>query len=176
MPGDWLMSLDADTRAKAERLIQIMTELDAPDPEGWVKSEIEENIAQFARYVVLRRLWTDVIDSWRDRTVWIERMIEDAEKYPTGYFADAGIALKRALDAGVGVDDIGAVARFVAYESVSGVLQTVDEGYDPDLEDDSPSWALVELDTNGDPTGRDLGGLHGEILSLDPSGREGRPE
>jgi hypothetical protein len=67
------------------------------------------------------------------------------------------------------------VARSVAYEAVFGTLSVVDEGSDPDADDVCPGWALMELDAEGSLSGRQLGGLHESLLSLDPSGREGRP-
>ncbi|GAA1607934.1 hypothetical protein GCM10009733_000060 [Nonomuraea maheshkhaliensis] len=70
-----------------------------------------------------------------------------------------------------------------AFETVFGVLYRLDE---PDLAEDDvpetlqeqlPSWLLVEV--AGDdlvPTGRTLVGLHEDLVGLDPSGRNGRPE
>jgi hypothetical protein len=173
-PG-WLESLDPATRSRAEKLIKLMGELGAPEPEEWVYSEITEDIPQLARFLVLRHLWRDLIDSLREDTSWIQAMVEDAENDPAGPFADAGMALKRLMAAGADLKDIGTVARFVAYEAVFGTLTTIDEGYDPELDEDGPGWALVELDAEGNPTGRSVGGLHESLLSLDPSGREGRP-
>ena len=64
----------------------------------------------------------------------------------------------------------------IAYESVFGVLNAIDDEYDPEVDDDPlPGWRLMELDPQGDLTGRDVGGLHESILGMDPTGREGRP-
>jgi hypothetical protein len=62
----------------------------------------------------------------------------------------------------------------VAYESMFAVLERIDEGCDPEVGDDLPGWLLVETDAEGEPTQRQIG-LHESFLSLDPSGREGRP-
>ncbi len=41
------------------------------------------------------------------------------------------------------------------------ILAALDEGHDPEASDDSPGWALVEVDPDtGEETGRDLVGLH----------------
>lgn len=56
------------------------------------------------------------------------------------------------------------------------VLNIIDEGYDPDGNEQLPHWILVEETANGKRTGRVVGGLHESLLSLDPSGREGRPK
>ena len=174
MPADWLDSLDSETRAKAQRMIERMKELGAPDAEEWVESEITEDIPQMVRFLVLRRLWEE-IDSWHDNTsVRVQYQVAEAEKNPKGYFADAGLAMKRMIEAGVDLEDIGRVARMVAYEAIFHVLNVIDEGSDPDAGDDLPNWALIELNAEGEATRRFIEGLHESILSLDPSGREGR--
>jgi len=52
------------------------------------------------------------------------------------------------------------------------VIMVIDEGYDPDAPDDAPSWGLAETDGEGNPTGRGVGGLHEDLLTLDPRGVE----
>lgn len=50
----------------------------------------------------------------------------------------------------------------------------MDEGYDVDAPDDAPGWVLLETeDPESDVTGRDVGGLHESLQTLDPSGRDG---
>lgn len=63
----------------------------------------------------------------------------------------------------------------IAFETAFGVLNRIDEGYDPAAGDDAPGWTLIETDADGTPTGRPVGGLHEDVLSLDPTGREGKP-
>ena len=54
------------------------------------------------------------------------------------------------------------------------VLSILDEGYDPDAPEDAPGWRLLEGEAESDQlTGRDVGGLHEDTLTLDPSRREG---
>jgi hypothetical protein len=173
MSESWLASLNSTQRKKVEEMISCMTAWGAPDAEEWVRSEIEEDIPQMARFLVLRTLWRE-IDSWRDSSSkWQSHIVSMAEENPSGFFADAGHAIKRMQEAGVAVEDIGSVARFVAFESIFSVLDRIDEGSDPEI-DDGPGWVLAEVDTNGDGTGRIVGGLHEDILMLDPSGREDR--
>jgi hypothetical protein len=155
-----------------------MTDLGAPDPEGWVKSEIEENIPQVARFLVLRTMWTRLINGYIGDTSWLERWAARAEARPHEPFADAGHAIRRMLAAGAAPEDLTQFARAVAYEAVFGTIEIIDEGYDPDLIDPgnlAPGWVLIENDTEGQPTHRQVGGLHESLLSLDPSGREGSP-
>lgn len=54
------------------------------------------------------------------------------------------------------------------------MLSVLDEGYDPQAPADAPGWQLMETGAASKQlTGRDVRGLHEDILSLDPSGREG---
>lgn len=39
--------------------------------------------------------------------------------------------------------------------------------------DDLPAWALVQIRTDGQPTGQVLGALFEDLLGLDPSGNDG---
>jgi hypothetical protein len=173
MSESWLASLKPRQRKKAEQMISHMTDWGAPDAEEWVESEIEEDIPQMARFLMLRGLWSE-INAWRDQTSeWMSRMTALAEGDPNGYFADAGLALKQMQEAGVNSEDLGQIARFVAYESIFSVLNRIDEGGDPEAED-APGWALAEVDANGEGTGRVVASLHEDLLLLDPSGREGR--
>lgn len=174
IPGDWLLPLNAETRRKAEELIRTLRDLGDPRPELGAFSEITENIPQLARFLVLRHLWTRAINRYRTNTAWIPMRIEQAENDPTDSFADSGLALRRMLDAGITLDDIGSVARMIAYEAVFNVLEIIDEGYDSDIE--KPGWALMELDETGEPTGRHVAALHEDILIMDSSGVEGEPE
>ena len=166
MSENWLASLDTETRAKARRMIERMNELGAEDPEAWVKSEITEDIAQMARFLILRRLWSD-LDAWRDNpSIWIEREIAEAEKKPESSFAEAGRALKRIVSAGASLEDIGLVAEMVAYESTFNVLNLIDESCEPNEEgEDLPGWALIETDAEGEATGRLVVGLHEDLFS-----------
>jgi hypothetical protein len=63
----------------------------------------------------------------------------------------------------------------IAYSTTFGLLCHLDEHYDLEAPDDAPAWSLVEMTREGQPTGREVGGLHESLLSMDPSGREGRP-
>ena len=173
MSEDWLDSLEPTQRAKAHRMIQRMTELGTPDPQEWVQSEIEENIPQMASFLVLRNLWRE-IDAWRDQNTWMPQMVTESEENPHGFFADAGIALKRMQESGISMNDVGCVARFVAYSTTFSVLNRIDEGCDPEAAEDVPGWVLAETNSEGEGTGRVIAGLHESILLLDPSGREGK--
>jgi hypothetical protein len=173
---EWLAQLTPGKRRTAEYLLNQMRVLGASDPEAWVRSEVAEDIPHLARYVLLRRVW-ESIDSWVEASdQLVAGFVGEAERTPSAAFADAGVAMRRMLEAGISADDIGRVARMVAYETAFDIVSTIDDGCDSERGDGFPGWMLVELTSAGKLTGRVIGGLHESLLSLDPSGREGRPE
>lgn len=135
-----------------------MRDLGAPDPDDWTHSETTEDIAQQARWLVLRRLWPDAIDAHTPETV---------RNVP---------AARRAVEAGADPADVATAMRNAAYEAVFAVLHRIDEGCDENAPPDAPGWSLREVRFAGDDatlTGRDVGGLHEDLLRADPSGTEG---
>jgi hypothetical protein len=146
-----------DPDAEIASLTARMQQLGAEDPEEWARSEITENIAQQARYLVLRRLWGEAIDPWRNQ--------DTLRRIPV---------TARLLNAQADPGDLSQALRLAAYEAVFTVLWVLDEGYDPQAPADAPGWRLMEKDAASKQlTGRNVGSLHEDILSLDPSGREG---
>lgn len=136
-------------------LTQRMAELGARDPGSWARSEIQRDIAQQARYLALRCTWAKALTPWRDSSTF--RRVPE---------------LARLLDQGADPDLVAAAVRVVVMEAVGDVIMVIDEGYDPDAPDDAPGWVLAETDGEGNPTGRDVGGLHESLLQLDPSGTQ----
>ena len=162
--------------ARAERLAATFRSVGAHHPEEWAASEVREDVPQVARYLLLRDLWRG-IDEWRDGAdEWVPLAAEDAERAPEAAFADAGAALQRMLDAGVSVEDLGRVARMVAYDVTYAAVIAVDRTFAEDAPEGTPGWVLAETGPDGVATGRIVGGLHESLLETDPSGREGRPE
>src|SRR5689334_8732126 len=51
-------------RARAERLRLQATQLGLPDPEAWVAEEVEEDLAQPTRLLVVHHLWDRAITAW----------------------------------------------------------------------------------------------------------------
>jgi hypothetical protein len=172
---DWLATLEPSELARVQALVGRFEQLGASDPISQARSEVEDDLPQLARYVILHHLWTETIDPCRDDLAWIDNLIQDARRDPKGPFADAGQALERILAAGAKPRDVGLLARFLAYEAAFSVIHTLDYGYDPEREDELPGWALVERDESGQVTGREIDALHESLLEIDPTGREGRP-
>lgn len=152
---DWLRSLDDADRWAAELLRDRHRAVGNREPDDWVRSEVSESIPQVARYLVLRTLWSEV-NGWEQAGA--------VENIP---------AAKRLIDAGARREDVVLLARAVAYDAVFATIDTIDEGHDPGAPDDFPGWVLMETTHDGQLSGRDVGGLHEDFLSLDPSGHEG---
>lgn len=151
----WMTALPADRAAQAAALLQLMQDANCPDPHSWVRSEIDEEIPQAARYRFLRTLWPDMIDSWRN--------IETCD------------AARPLLEQGVDRDQLVRVAREVAYETVFAMLYHLgdDKTDDDDPVSRLPMWRLVEVDAAGRDTGRPVDALYEDLLGMDPSGTDG---
>src|SRR5436190_6331952 len=100
---EWLAGLPAETAGRATDLRQRLVRAGCPDPDDWVRSEIDEGLPQAARYRFLRALWPEMIDSWR-------------------YGIDRLDVARPLLHQGVDRDDLVLVARAVAYETVFAML------------------------------------------------------
>lgn len=162
MQNSWLDSLDQETKLKAQTMIEQMQELGATNAESWVHSEITENIPQLARFLILQQLWKEIESFDKDVSSWTKFFIEDAEKRPQNPFAESGFALKRMIQLGISLEDIGKVAKLVAFESIFQAVHTIDEGY---VSEELPFWELIETDSEGKPTGRSIQGLHEDLLN-----------
>lgn len=135
-------------------LTERLRRLGAPDPEEWASSEFNEDIPQTAAFVAMRNLWPDLIQPWRDPEVL------------------ARVPASRALlDAGV---ESAAVARAMCLAAYQGVVGTLWELTAGDVwPEGAPSVILMEVDPDGNTTGREVGALHEYLLTMDPSGQDG---
>jgi hypothetical protein len=130
--------------------------LGAADALDWARSEIDEDQPQLARFVLLRSLWRGAIDGWAD-----PKALEQVA------------AARRLLDAGANRNDLVLLARAVAYEAVFAAVDELDCGGDVNVSGVNVGWAVMESGEDGSSTGRPLAGLHEDLLTMDPSGRDG---
>lgn len=173
--AQWFAALSDTERLRAQTLIARLERLGDDDPLSTVRSEMEENIPQTARWMAVRPLW-DIIDGWR-KPAGLAEHIHEARIDPGSAFADAWLAADRMANAGVPFEDIAAFARGVSYVTVFQALLHLDGATWPDdwpEDDDLPTWALMEIQDD-ELTGRSIDGLYEDLLGTDPSGREGRP-
>jgi len=153
---EWLNGLPEDTRERAIALAALFEQRGARDPQDWARSEISENIAQMARFLILRRLWRDAITPWTDPDSL--RRMEPAQ---------------RLLAAGANPHDVLLVARAAAYDALFAMVEAIDAGIDWETAPDGPGWSLMETDAECALTGRDVSALHESLLEVDPSGNNG---
>ncbi|WP_329562037.1 hypothetical protein [Kitasatospora sp. NBC_01266] len=152
----WLGSLDAPRQAVALSLRAQFETLGAADGADWARSEISEDLPHLARFLLLRGLWRSPIDGWADPGA--------LDQLP---------AARRLLAAGADRADLVLLARAVAYESVFATLDELDAGGDVNVSDVGVGWVVMEAGEDGSSSGRCLSGLHEELLTMDPSGRDG---
>ncbi|WP_344437873.1 hypothetical protein [Kitasatospora nipponensis] len=106
--------------------------------------------------MLLRSLWPGAIDGWADPGA-LEQVA----------------AARRLLEAGADRDDLALLARAVAYEAVFAVVDELDCGGDVNVSGVDVGWTVMESGADGTPTGRRLSALHEDLLTTDPSGRDG---
>ncbi|MFG3255169.1 hypothetical protein [Streptomyces sp. NPDC048172] len=152
----WLSGLGPRQRSAAESLRSRFEALGSADAAELARSEIEEDEPQLARHVLLRALWHGAIDGWSGPGA--------VEQVAAG---------RRLLDAGADREDLVLLARAVAYEAVFATVDELDSGADVNVSGADVGWAVMESGEDGAPTGRPLAGLHEDLLTADPSGRDG---
>lgn len=147
----------------------------AYDPESWARSQVQEGIDQWARFVFLHQAWQSIIAD--GDTTWIVSLIQESDQRPRDPGAAAGPALQRMLAAGVVPEDITDLVRVmqwrvlfeIAYQlSDPGVVEYPSENMR------HVNWALFKIDENGKPLDS-INLLHESVLDTDPTGREMRP-
>ncbi|MGW2464680.1 hypothetical protein ACWC2M_37745 [Streptomyces sp. NPDC001761] len=153
---EWLTSLDAPRKAAAESLRAQFSVLGVSEPIDWIKSEVMEDLPQLARFVLLRSLWHGAIDGWMEPG--------SLDQLPAAH---------RLLAAGADRDDLVRLVRAVACEAVFATLDELDAGGDVNVSGVETGWVVMESGEDGSSTGRALSGLHEDLLTLDPSGRDG---
>jgi len=164
---EWFSGLPEATKDQTVALIAAFKANDADQPERWARSEIAENIPQLARYLILKRIWDCEIDRWSHQPErWVNEFGRYTSKRPIPIFIDAAAAIKRLLESGADVADLGAIARLVAFGAAFRAIYHVDEGANPDAVGSVPGWCLMETAADGKLTGREVGGLHESLLSI----------
>ncbi|WP_157420153.1 hypothetical protein [Actinomadura kijaniata] len=152
----WLASLPPQQRAAAIALRNRFARLGADRPEEWAQSELFEHLPQLARFLLLRRLWNEAINSWENQGA--------VENVP---------AAARLLAAGADRADVVLTMRAAAFEAVFATLTAIDEGGSTAPGDQPlPGWSLHETDAVDHHTRQRLGGLHESLGETDPSGHQ----
>lgn len=141
-----------------EKLAGLFAALGATDRESWARSEADEGLPQLARYRLLRAVSHDVAGWERTASRWVET-------YRHG--GPASDSMSRALAAGVTVEDLGTIARETVFCLLYRLSDPTDDTAPVGVEDELPSWELVEVSAAGEATGRVLDGLYEDMAELD---------
>lgn len=173
---EWFAKLPEADKTRALALIEALKAHGAIDAEEWARSEVSENIAQLTRFLILQRIWSREIAPWSDEPKrWLDRFIQYATPRPSKIFkprpplplfGDAASAVARLREAGVSEEDLGLIARLIAFSVAFDVVNLIDEGRLSDTEGELPGWRLMEIGPDGAPTARDVGGLHESLLGM----------
>lgn len=127
----------------------------ATDPKSWVKSELQENIPQVARFLVLKGLtdiYRDVDENIGEMDIYSDEVTDVYQKLASQFDNQE---LKRLL-------------HFYGKSVISKVIDMLDQGYLYDV-NDKVGWSLMELNEQGETTDRLIQGLHEDFLEFDES-------
>jgi hypothetical protein len=137
--------------------------LDEDEAEACTEAELEGAEPVLAGETLLFLCW-EGINGWKDPGALSS--------------VPAAVRLGRA---GADVEDLGQLARAVAFHAVFDLLYLLSEGSNFRLRDvlkvwdpGYPGWSLQELDPEGRPTGRTVSSLYEGLRTSDPSGLEAR--
>jgi hypothetical protein len=156
---EWFAGLSTADRKRTRKLVAQFKKLGAKDPKSWARSEVAENIAQLARFVVLNRICSDSLEKWLHAGTLNKLALYDEE---------FGNLLSKFRIAGVTDSAIAKFAEKVATIIAFDIVHTIDEGHDPNSPTGLPTWYLAEGDAEGNPTGRGVGALHESIGEFFP--------
>jgi hypothetical protein len=132
-------------------------------------------VALTPKQIFLRGVWSKIPDE--ANVSWIRRLAtQPPSDRPLG---DLGTLVKKMLDAGITASEIARFAKLIGYETAFGIMYLLEdphasyEGFPPEPE--KMLWRLFLIDRESGDAGEPLRALHESILSMDPSGREMRP-
>ncbi|HCN44003.1 MAG TPA: hypothetical protein DIS95_16625 [Proteus vulgaris] len=127
----------------------------ATNPKSWANSELQENIPQFARFLVLKgltKIYRDVEGNINEMDIYSDEATEVYQKVASQFDEKA---LKELL-------------HFYGKSMISKVINMLDEGYLYDV-NDNVGWSLMELNDKGTTTDRLIQGLHEDFLEFEES-------
>jgi hypothetical protein len=161
---DWLASLDDDARQRAVALRDKFAAYGADEPESWVQSEVQNDVAQLARFLFLSATWR--------RMEWA---VDEALNSNTAAELRAAGCDMAKIEQVVksAVLDVSSNLCYLLDEP-DGTVWTEDGARRSDVRDGDPRWMVSEVAADGSLTGRDVGGLHESVQETDPDRNEAR--
>jgi hypothetical protein len=150
---------------KLELLVAQLERLGADDPAGAAESELTENIPQVAFARLERLIRRNLLDYRGRMETWQANLARELELHPESRTAQVAEVFAKCLAAGITLEELARIAEAVAYDTAAGFAYILNDPWDDELgdPDDLPSWVLSELspeNEGGEPTGRQLNGLH----------------
>ncbi|HEJ9629280.1 hypothetical protein [Proteus terrae] len=127
----------------------------ATNPKSWANSELQENIPQFARFLVLKGL-TDIYHD-------VEGNLSEIESY-----SDEATEAHQKLASQFDEQELKELLHFYGKSIIGKVIDMLDQGYLYDV-NDNVGWSLMELDNKGTTTDRLIQGLHEDFLEFEES-------
>ena len=153
-------------------LAALFKRLGARDPDGWARSQLEEDIPQLARFLFLRQAWRAIVSE--DDSTWISNAITRAESEPDEPYAGIGHALRNLRSRGTTNDELTDLVRGMQTEVLFQFYYLLEDPDDVESEVADVAWSLVQVDEDGNVLST-VSGLHESVLETDPTGREMRP-
>lgn len=127
----------------------------ATNPKSWANSELQENIPQFARFLVLKGLTDIYLD--------VEGNLSEIESY-----SDEATEAHQKLASQFDEQELKELLHFYGKSIIGKVIDMLDQGYLYDV-NDNVGWSLMELDNKGTTTDRLIQGLHEDFLEFEES-------
>ncbi|MFN7572147.1 MAG: hypothetical protein ACK5TK_11955 [Betaproteobacteria bacterium] len=142
--------LDGWDEQKLARAIAMAGKLETAGcahPEGWIFSEFSENIPQFARFALLKSLWERAITPAIENDFWLN----------SGAMREILKKVERVLSSDEKEQLFSEIGKALGFH----MLNVLDEGIHSE---ELPGWSVIELSAEGEPTGREIGGLHESLM------------
>jgi hypothetical protein len=146
--ADELATWAIDQRSRGVDLANTLEKMGCLDPEGWAFSEVSENIAQVLRFAFL---------------MGVRKEIEHNAKFGIDGLADDNPALAAVItkiQAAVSKDEMCAFLAAFGRQLTNDIMHMIDQGCSSSVVEPGSVWALLEVDDDCVPTGREVGGLH----------------
>lgn len=145
-----------DKKKKFVELANKLYDAGAVNPVSWASSEVNENIPQFGRFLVLKNLF----DIFRNT----ELALEDAVMY-----GDDVEEKTEKIKSILGEESLNDFLQAYGRAIITSVIDLFDEG-NRNMEEDGVSWYLSETDGDGEPTGRIIEALHEDAEEFNEEG------
>lgn len=125
----------------------------ATNPKSWVNSELQENIPQLARFLVLKGL-TDIYHD-------VEGNISEMDIY-----SDEITEVYQKLASQIDNQELKELLHLYGKSIIGKVIDMLDQSYLYGV-NDKVGWSLMELDDKGTATDRLIQGLHEDFIEFE---------